>query len=461
MKMSEKNLAPAITDSQRPSLLKMAMQINKMGLLQFFMQQWREQGDIAQLRMGRQELSLIVHPEHARRVLLTERQHYDKLDTWETTRQLLLGDGLIAANGAQWKRQRRLMSGFFTAKSIEHFYPLMVDAAEAVSKRWEAVARSGEMVDVLAEMTQITAWIILRSMFGTEIDEQRLHDLAGDVETLIKFGNRREMLPVKAPLWAPLPSHVQHRKATTRVHSFIREVISRRRNEPESSWPEDLLSKLMSARDEETGDSMADILIRDECLGIFVAGHETTARTLAFLWYMLDQNPQVAERLQSELDGVFSRDQVPTLEDLRRLPYLIQVIKEVLRLYPPAPAFPRDAITPQNMDGALLSPGTYLLVFPYATHRHPDFWEDPESFDPDRFLPERETQIHPFAYYPFGGGNRVCIGNNFAMQEMSILTALLARKFSARMKPGHVPKIDMQGTLMMSNSLPMSLSART
>ena len=216
----------------------------------------------------------------------------------------------------------------------------------------------------------------------------------------------------------------------------------------------------MSARDEESGEIMADILVRDECLGIFVAGHETAARTMAFMWYSLHENPAVAARLHQELDEVIPENQLPTLEHFKQLPYMTQVIKEVLRLYPPAPAFPRDPVVEETLNGVRLESGAFVLVMPYFTHRHPDFWNKPEEFDPDRFLPERERELHPYAYCPFGGGNRICIGNNFAMLEMSVLTAVLARRFDARLVAGHKPEIEMRGTLMVRNGLPMHLTSR-
>jgi cytochrome P450 len=310
------------------------------------------------------------------------------------------------------------------------------------------------------EMTRMTAWIILRAMFGADISEERLRWLEGDVEEMILFVNRREVWPLKPPLWAPLPRHVRYRKARARVHALIRDVIARRRAEPLASWPNDLLSKLLSVRDEETGDTMGDLLAHDEALGIFIAGHETTARTMSFLWYALHENQHVAERLRAELDAVVPRDEAPTLEQLKRLPYMMRTIKEVLRLYPPSPMFPRDPIGEQVLDGKAVRVGTWMMMFPYATHRHKDFWDDPERFDPDRFLPERETALHPYAYFPFGAGPRVCLGNSFAMLEAHILTALLARRFSARLAPGHRPQIDVGGTLMVRNGLPMLLTAR-
>jgi cytochrome P450 len=447
-------------EQRSPSLLQIALQVRSKGALQFFVDQWRAQGDLAEVRMGRRKLLMIVHPEHVRQVLVSGREGYDKGATWESSRQFLLGDGLIASTGALWKQQRRLMSTFFTPRSIEQYYPVMLAAAEATARRWETLAREQRPIDIAEEMTRMTAWIILRAMFGTDISEERLRALEGDVEEMILFVNRREMLPLKPPLWAPLRGHVRYREARTRVHGLIREVIARRRTEPRANWPNDLLSKLLLARDEETGETMTDLLAHDESLGIFIAGHETTALTMSFLWYALHENQEVGVRLHAELDAVVPRDQSPTLEQLKRLPYMMRTMKEVLRLYPPSPMFPRDPTVDQVLDGRPVQVGTWIMLFPYATHRHPEFWRDPERFDPDRFLPEREATLHPYAYFPFGAGQRVCLGNNFATLEAHILTALLARRFSARLIPGHRPQIDTGGTLMIRNGLPMLLTAR-
>jgi cytochrome P450 len=264
--------ATRVTQPQSPGLIEIAWQIRTKGALQFFMDQWRAQGDLPHLRMGRHKLVFVVHPDHVRHVLVTGRQGFDKLQTWEGSRQLLLGDGLIASTGELWKRQRRLMSSFFTPRSIEQYYAVMLAAAEATAQRWESIAGSGRLVDMLDEMTRVTASIILRSMFGMDISEQRLRSLEGDVEDMILFVNRREGLPLKPPLWAPLPSHRRYRAARARVHALIREVIARRRAEPQASWPNDLLSKLMLARDEETGETMSDRLVHDESLWHFRRG---------------------------------------------------------------------------------------------------------------------------------------------------------------------------------------------
>ncbi|MET0285218.1 MAG: cytochrome P450 [Polyangiales bacterium] len=441
-----------------PGLIEIAWQVRRKGVLRFFLDEWREQGDLTQLRMGRQRLLLVSHPDHVREILVTRRQHFEKLDTWESTRQLLLGNGLIVSHGALWKRQRRLMSSFFTPRHIEQYYPVILAAAEATAARWEALGRTP--IDMVDEMMRVTATIILRSMFGADISEQRLRELEGDIEDMVSFVTRREMSPLRPPLWAPLKSHRRYREAHARVHGLIREVIARRRAEPESSWPDDLLSKLMLARDEETGEAMSDLLVHDEALGIFIAGHETTARTLAFLWHVLHENPHVAEQLRKELDAVLPRDQAPTLQHLKQLPYTARTLKEVLRLYPPSPSQPRDPVGRQELGGLTIEPGSFMMVFPYATHRHPRFWDDPERVDPDRFLPERENARHPFAYYPFGGGQRICLGNSFANLEAHILIALLGRRFEARLVDGHQVRVEWSGTLNCPSGMPMQISRR-
>jgi cytochrome P450 len=443
-----------------PSSIELALQMRAKGWLQVLMDMWRTQGDLPRLRTGMANVFVVIHPEHVRHVSITARQGFDKLGSYADTRALLLGDGLIASTGALWRRQRRLMSGFFSPRSIEQYYPVMLAAAETTAQRWDAIVGTGQPIEMIDEMMLVTAWIILQSMFGMDVGGERLTFIKGDVEGLIGFVTRRGHSALKTPMWLPLPSHRRYQRARARVHALIQDVIARRRSKPQADWPDDLLSKLMLARDEDTGEAMTDLLVRDESLGIFIAGHETTARTMSFLWYALHENPDVEARLHAELDLVLSRDEAPTLEHLKRLPYTLQVIKEVLRLYPPAPAYARDAAVDQIMDGVHVPAGTFMLLFPYATHRHPDFWQAPEQFDPDRWLPEREAARHPYAYHPFAAGHRICLGNNFAMLEAHILAALLVRRFRARLVAGHKPRIEAAGTLIVPNGLPMVVTPR-
>lgn len=455
---SSNTMVLASSQPRSPGLLSIGWNLYRHGSLHYFMSEWHRQGDLARLNLGPYKLMLAAHPEHVRQVYTTRRESFPKGPSWEHSRKLLIGDGLIASNGKLWKRQRRLMSPFFTPRSVEQYHAVVAAASEATSQRWEAAAKAGTRLDIFDEMARVTAIIILRSMFGMDVSDETLQSVAGDVEQLILFASRRERWPFKPPMSWPLPSYRRYHRARARVAGLISDLIKRRRALPPDAWPSDLLSKLMLARDEETGEVMSDQLLHDEAIGVFIAGHETTARTRGFFFYALHQHPDVAERVHAELATQI--DGVPSPAQLQHLPYTARVLKEVLRLYPPTPLLPRDPIADLDFNGVQLSPDTYLMLFLYATHRHPDFWEEPERFDPDRFLPGREEGRHPFAYAPFGGGQRICLGSSFAMLEAQVLSAVLARRFHARFLPEHQPQIEFGGTLMVLNGLPMVVERR-
>jgi len=393
-----------------------------------------------------------------RAVNVSKRKNFDKLESYDVVRELLLGDGLVTSTGDLWRRQRRLMAPFFTPTAVTDYLPVVVADGEALIERWERLSTSSEAVEIIDEMMLATASIILRSMFSMESDAQML-EIKDAVETMIQFVATREMFPFSTPLWLPTPANSRYRQARQIVHTYIEGLIAQRRSIAESEWPDDLLSKLMLVQDEETGQTMPDDLLRDECITIFFAGHETTARTLTFLWYALAQNPEVARKLHEEIDGIVGR-RTPTLDDLKQLEYTLRVIKETLRLYPPAPIYVRDTITDDEVGGRPIPAGARMMLFPYATHRHPEFWEEPERFDPDRWLPEREAARHAYAYHPFAAGQRICIGNNFSLFESQVLVAMLAARFAPRLVPGHQPQIGMAGTLVSRNGLPMKIVSR-
>jgi cytochrome P450 len=402
---------------------------------------------------------LAIHPEHVRHISITNRDNYDKLTSYDQLRELVLGGGLVTSTGERWRRQRRLMSPFFTPRGVEQFMPIMLADAQAFIARWDAKAKRGEAVEMLDEMMFITASIILRSLFTTESDETLL-ELKEDVETVIQFVSTRQNNPFSLPVWIKVGKNARYHQARERVHAYIKGVIAQRRTIPTDQWPNDLLSKLMLARDEETGEIMSDSLLRDESITMFFAGHETTARTMTFTWYALAKHPEVAAKLHREIDGVLG-DRQPTVSDLKRMPYTLQVIKETLRLYPAAPIYARDAVQADVIDGKRIDAGAQMILSPFLTHRHPDFWDDPERFDPDRWLPEREAAQHPYAYHPFAAGQRICLGNNFSLFESHLLLALLARRFAPRLvNPTHEPQLDMAGTLISRNGMPMKIAQR-
>ncbi|MFC1464927.1 MAG: cytochrome P450 [Candidatus Brachytrichaceae bacterium NZ_4S206] len=440
-----------------PFIFDAARDIQRKGFLQFLHDEWRQHGDLFQIQIGSRKMTLAIHPDHVHHISITKRDIYDKRESYDVVRELLLGNGVLTATGEAWRRQRRLMSPFFTPRGVEQFMPIMIRDAQQFIARWQS--KDGSAVEMLDEMMFVTASIILRSLFTTDSDETLL-ELKRDVETMIQFTSTRQNKPVRLPIWLKVGENGRYDRARRRVHAYIQDVIAQRRAMPVERWPDDLLSKLMLARDEETGEAVSDALLRDESITMFFAGHETTARTLTFAWYALAKHPDVARRLHDEIDTVLG-DRAPTVEDLKRMPYTLQVIKETLRLYPAAPLYARDAIQDDVIGGKRIAAGSTLILSPFLTHRHPGFWNEPERFDPDRWTPEREAAQHPYAYHPFAAGQRICLGNTFSLFESHVLLAMLARRFAPELAdPRHEPQLDMAGTLISRNGMPMRIVRR-
>jgi cytochrome P450 len=440
-----------------PGLLQFVHGVRTLGFLDFVGKQWREHGDVFQVRIGRRTLVFAMHPDAVEHVSVSHRQNYEKRGSYDAVRKYLIGNGLVASNGDFWRRQRKLMAPFYTPKGVQAYAELMIRDAERLVERWQVLASEGTEVEIAEEMTVVTASIILKAMFSTETMES-IHQMKDAVETMLSFVNA-QMTGMQLPLWVPSSKHRKYIAARELVHRSISTLIEQRRGIDEAQWPDDLLSRLMKARDEETGQAMSEILLRDESITTFFAGHETTARTMTFTWYALATNPKVAERLHEELDHVLG-GRTPTAEQCRQLPYTLQVIKEVLRLYPAAPFYVRDAIGDDQIAGYDVPAGAGVMLSPYYTHRHPQVWEDAEVFDPDRWTREREAARHGHAYHPFAAGQRICIGNNFSLLESHLLLATLAQRFAPRLRAGFEPRWEMQGTLGIANGLPMVIASR-
>ena len=428
---------------------------SRAGFLDYLGELWQRYGDVFQINIFNRHMVVAMHPDAVRHVNVTNRQNYDKLQSYDVVRKFMTGNGLLTSTGDLWRRQRKLMSPFYTPRGVQAYGEIMLKDGHRLLERWSGL--DGENVHMGEEMTFVTAAIILRAMFSMETDEAIIR-MKTAVETMLGYGGSNQT-GVMVPLWIPTRKNREYVKAREMVHTYIHSVIAQRRALPEADWPNDLLTRLMQARDEETGEPMSANLLRDESITTFFAGHETTARTMTYAWYALAANPGAAEKLHAELDSILG-DRTPTLEDLHHLPYTLKVIKEVLRLYPPAPVYIRDAIAEDKL-GDFDTQGLPVLMSPYYTHRHPDFWEDPLAFNPDRWTPEQETKMHPYAYHPFAAGQRVCIGNNFSLLESHILLALLAREYAPRLAPGFTPKFVMRGTLGTSNGFPMILERRS
>jgi cytochrome P450 len=440
-----------------PGLLRFIHGVTSLGFLDFVGKMSREYGDVFQVRIGRRTLVFAMHPDAVEHVNVSQRQNYDKLGSYDAVRKYLLGNGLVVSTGELWRRQRKLMAPFYTPKGVQAYAELMIRDGARLVERWQELADKGTEVEIAEEMTFITASIILKAMFSSETIES-IHQMKDAVETMISFVTGL-MAGSLLPAWLPTARRRKYLAARELVHRSIGTLIAQRRGMAEEKWPDDLLSRLMRARDEETGEAMSESLLRDESITTFFAGHETTARTMTFAWYALATNPKVTERLHEELDRVLG-GRTPTVEELKQLPYTLQVIKEVLRLYPAAPVYVRDALAADQLGGFAIPAGAAVMLSPYFTHRHPQFWENPEVFDPDRWTREKESARHAHAYHPFAAGPRICIGNSFSLLESHLLLAMLAQRFNPQLRKGFQPRWVMVGTLHIANGLPMVITAR-
>jgi cytochrome P450 len=424
--------------------------------LGFFVRAQRDYGDIVGLRLLTQRACLLAHPDHAKRVLQDRHAYYDK-NTWDfRLLKPVLGDSLLTTDGPVWLRQRRLMQPAFHKRRIDAFGSVMIDQTARMCERWTTHAASDDVLDVAAEMNRLTLDIVTEALFGTQVGDQaalvgesvrRLSEsFVADIGTPLGFLS----IFLKRPLG-------RARRPATALHAVVQEIIERRLAAPDDDR-DDLLALLLAARDEDTGERMDPTLLRNQVLTLFVAGHETTSNALAWTWYLLSTNPGVAERLRAELAQALG-GRTPTIDDLPQLRYARMVVEESMRLYPPAWATSRNPTEDDEIDGVRIAKGTLVFLSPYLTHRHPDFWPHPERFEPERFEPERVKDRHRFAYFPFGGGPHLCIGETFAMTEATLVLATLAQRFRLDLAPGaHVEPAPLV-TLRPRDGLPMRLHA--
>jgi cytochrome P450 len=401
--------------------------------LAFFPAQVREYGDVVRIRVGPRYVTLLAHPDHVRHVLQDNARNYNKQTRGFAVIRELLGQGLLTSEGDFWLRQRRLAQPAFHRQRLAGFARIMVDTAEDLARALEPRIASGQPFDVAEDLTHLTLRIAGLTLFSTDVgDESRaVGEALGRVQT---FANARLTQLFPLPPSFPLPSHRRFLRDSGTLDRVVRTIIERRRRE--GGEHHDLLQMLMEARDEDTGERMSDTQLRDEVMTLLLAGHETTASALAWTVMLLSQNPKVRSDLEAELAQVLA-GRTPTGEDLPKLALTRRVVDESMRLYPPAWIFSRGAIEDDVVGGFRIEKGTYVLTLPWVLHRHPKLWENPEVFDPDRFLPEREKARARFTYFPFGGGPRQCIGNQFALMELVLVLATLLQRVRLDLAPGH------------------------
>ena len=387
----------------------------------------REHGDVARFRMGPVELHLLNRPEWIRDVLVTRAASFHKGRGLERAKRLL-GEGLLTSEDPVHLRQRRMMQPAFHAQRIAGYAGAMAALADRSTERWSA----GQVRDVALEMTRLTLAIVGRTLFDADV-ESEADEIGAALTTALGLFGRTFTLPYFELLdRLPLPMNRRFDRAKARIDATIARLIAERRRAPGGA---DLLSLLVSASDTEgDGGGMTDAQVRDEAITIFLAGHETTANALAWTWYLLARNPDAEARLHAEVDAVLG-GRSPTAADLPRLPWTEMVLAESMRLFPPAWIIGRRAIEPQEIGGFDVPRGSIVVVSQWVTHRDPRWFPDPERFDPERFRASAKEARPRFAYFPFGGGPRVCIGEGFAWMEGILVLAAIARRWRLRLAP--------------------------
>jgi cytochrome P450 len=374
-------------------------------------------------------------PELIRDVLIVQPQNFIKERT-QRRMKILLGEGLITSDGEIHKRQRRIAAPAFHRQRIQAYASSMVERSAAMRDAWQA----GVELDASAEMMQLTLQIVARTLFNSDVtrDVQRIND---EVNAIMRLYNFLVALPrAEDLLHLPIPGLMRFKRARKRLDTVVYRMIEEHRAAGIDSG--DLLSMLLASRDEEDDHSgMTDEQLRDEVLTIFLAGYETVANALAWTWLLLAQNPDAEAKLHVEIDTVLS-GRLPTLEDIPQLRYAEMVLAESMRLYPPAWAMGRQATCDVEIGPYKLPAGTYVFFSQYIIQRNADFFPEPLKFDPERFTTERKAGRPRFAYFPFGGGNRQCIGESFAWMEAILSLVTLAQRWRLKLIPDQ--KIDVQ-----------------
>ncbi len=437
MEGSVKSLASPSGQARAPGpkgylFLSVARQLlNRKKELDYVMQLVRQYGDFVKLPSpGRRGVYLLNHPDYVKHVLQDNHHNYTRSPTFDRFK-LVLGENLLTSEGEFWRRRRHLEQPAFHYKKIAEYAQVFTDCTASLLDRWEQKYQRGETIEVHSEMMHLTMDAVTRALLGTALGATR-EAVVRAFATIQEWGYRQRLLPI--PLGIPTRWNLRCKRACRTLDRMAYDIIAKRRRD--SGDRNDLLAMLIKAREEETGEYMSNKELRNEVLMLFSAGYETTSNNLAWTFFLLSEFPSVLRRLEIEVDHVL-QGRRPTADDCAKLAYTKMVIQESLRLYPPSRVLIRRAIKADRIGEYEIPAGSIVMFFQWAVHRHPDFWENPEGFDPERFTPETCSSRHPYAYFPFGGGPRKCIGYEFALLEAQLVLAMVVQKFRLSLVPGH------------------------
>ena len=405
-----------------------------------------------------QHVFIANHPDIVKYVFVDNNHNYErKSPMMRKALDMLLGDGLFISDGQTWAMRRKLQTPLFSSQHVQYYSEVMVQVADELAKNWQT--HNGQTLHVLPEMAKLTAEIICRCLFGNKLGAANATEV---VDAFTEYQTAIEQMDLSTflglPSWLPMPGMNMNkaRKAAVRIHRVVDKIIQ---NSLEKEADGSLLSLLLEAAKHERYESITQVQIRNELIVLFMAGHETTANTLAWTWYLISQVPEVEAKLHTELDQVLD-GRLPSYADYDKLVYTQAILNESMRLYPPVPILSRQSSQPDVIRKKSIPPDSILLVIPWLLHRHKQYWDKPDHFMPERFMPNAPEKINKYAYIPFSLGPRVCLGKYFGQVELVMSFATLAQRFRLTLPLGTSVKHECRLTLRPAGGLPMQAQAR-
>jgi cytochrome P450 len=440
----QRRLPPGPSVWQTPALL-MRMARNRLDVMRDAAATY---GDAVRLPLGPKTLFFFNHPDHAKHVLTENPGNYHKGIGLAHARRTL-GDGLLTSEGKLWHEQRKTIQPAFHARRLAQQAGAVAQEASKLADRLQLMVGKGP-VDIRHEMTELTLGVLGRALLDTDLGE---YAGLGDAFEAVQDQAIFEMMSLNSvPTWLPLPKQLRFRQARAQLQIIVDRLVAHRKRNPTTG--DDVISRLIESTNREADPAVGRQRMRDELVTLLLAGHETTASTLSWSFYLLDQHHEIWERVHAEAVSVLG-DRIPVYEDLHRLRYTAMVVDEVMRLYPPVWLLPRIAVNADVVGGYDVPAGADLVLCPYTLHRHPEFWPEPDRFDPGRFDPDRPVDRPRYAFIPFGAGPRFCVGNNLGLMEAVFVIACVARQLRLTKEPGYRVRPEPMLTMRIRGGLPM------
>lgn len=423
----------------------------------FLIQARNTYGDLYNLNLGISKMLILNNPRQMQHVMVDNVHNYRKGGgMWDAVRAML-GNGLVVSEGSFWMRQRRMMQPQFHRQRLAALTELMVSAIDEALTTWEKSAKGADF-NLAPAFNELTMKVITRTLFGTGLDQDEMDKVSKALDYSVNYILKAIVLN-SLPTWMPAPGRKEFERSIKQIDETVYRIIadSRKNGGAENH----LMAMLLDMVDDETGEGMTDQQLRDEVTTLFLAGYETTSIALTWAFDFLVHNPEMMERLHAEVDAAVGSDRLPTFADLPKMPYSRMILQETLRIRPPAWQLPRTAIKDDEIDGHHIPAGTNLIGLIYMCHYHPDEWDNPEVFDPERFQSEKSEKRHKFAYMPFGAGQRKCIGMDFALMEGQLALAMVAQRYTLTKTTENLAEPQLSTTLRPKGGVVVKIEKRS